>query len=117
MTSGNGLEPDEDIEAEETVSLPALVMEILAELAGTMRTDAAGESIWARGGKPFAALTAGALEVRLPAAVSRAAVRTPDATPSGRGPAWVRFDPPVVDRYAADRATAWIETAWRHATD
>ena len=43
------------------------------------------------------------------------------AVPDGRvvvadwGPPWVRFSPGSLDRYAADRVSAWIEHAWRHA--
>ena len=53
--------------------------------------------------------------MRLEPLVATAALRTPDTTASSRGPGWVRFAPAALDRFAADRAIAWIEHAWRHA--
>ena len=73
--------------------------------------------VYARAGRPFAALTERELEARLEPFVATAALRTPDTTMSPRGSGWVRFAPPTLDRYAADRAVAWIEHAWRHAQD
>jgi hypothetical protein len=73
--------------------------------------------VFERAGTPFAAMDGDALEVRLDPAVAAAALRTPDTDASSRGPAWVRFDPPELDRMAIDRATAWLEYAWRHALD
>lgn len=72
-------------------------------------------TLCARAGHPFAALTEHEIEVRLEPLVATAALRTPDTTESPRGPGWVRFAPPALDRFAADRAVAWIEHAWRHA--
>ena len=75
-----------------------------------------GDSMeYSRAGHPFAALTEHELEVCLEPFVATAALRTPDTTASPRGPGWVRFAPPALDRFAADRAVAWIEHAWRHA--
>ena len=56
-------------------------------------------------------------EFRLRPDVASAAVRTPDVGASDRGPEWVTFSPPSLDRFALDRLTAWFEFAWRHATD
>ena len=42
-----------------------------------------------------------------------AAIRTPDATPSPRGPGWVAFAPAELDDHAADRAVAWFASAHR----
>ncbi len=52
-----------------------------------------------------------ALEVRLRPAIAAAALRTPDVTPSPRGPGWVRFTPVDLDGHARDRALAWLESA------
>ena len=57
-----------------------------------------------------------AAEFRLTTAVASAAVRTPDTTPSPRGPEWVRFEPADLDDHAIDRAVAWLGFAVRHAT-
>lgn len=56
-----------------------------------------------------------AVELRLDAAVARAATRTPDTTPSNRGPEWVRFAPAELDDHAVDRLEAWFAFAARHA--
>jgi len=66
-------------------------------------------------GRPFAALAGDTVEFRLEAVVGRAALGTPDVTPSPRGAEWVAFRPPELDRFAADRATAWFLSAWRRA--
>ena len=55
-------------------------------------------------------------EFQLTTAVASAAVRTPDTTPSPRGPGWVRFEPADLDDHAIDRAVAWLGFAVRHAT-
>jgi len=56
-------------------------------------------------------------EFRLRDLVGAAALRTPDVTASSRGPGWVRFAPRGLDGQARDRATAWLESAWRRADD
>jgi hypothetical protein len=66
-------------------------------------------------GRPFAALTGDAAEFRLEPVVARAALGTPDTMASARGPDWVAFRPPELDRFATDRATAWFLSAWRRA--
>ena len=66
-------------------------------------------------GRIFAALDGDRIEVDLGTTVGEAARRTPDATDSSRGPDWVTFQPTLLDRYAVDRAVAWIEHAWRRA--
>lgn len=65
----------------------------------------------------FAALdeAGDAVELRLDRAVARAATRTPDTTPSERGPDWVRFNPAQLDDQAVDRLEAWFAFAARHA--
>ncbi|HEY3522968.1 MAG TPA: hypothetical protein VGK63_04640 [Candidatus Limnocylindrales bacterium] len=66
-------------------------------------------------GRAFAVVAGDVLEVDLGPAVAAAAIRTPDTAPSARGPDWVRFAPPVLDRFARDRAVAWFEAAQRRA--
>jgi hypothetical protein len=82
-----------------------------------VRTETAeGSSSWSSAGVVFAVLGAdGAAELRLEPAIVAAALRTPDATPSERGPAWVRFKPPALDGPAVDRLTAWFAAAHRRA--
>jgi len=96
-------------------SLSSLVSVVTDGLAGAERTESKGEVTWVRSGRPFAALVGDVLEVKLQEPVARAALRTPDTSASARGEGWVRFAPATLDRYAADRARAWVESAWRHA--
>ena len=72
---------------------------------------------YARGGAVFVRVSSSSLEVRLPADIADAALRTPDTAldPDDRG--WVRFTPKDSERHAVDRAAAWFQTAWRHAAD
>jgi hypothetical protein len=67
-------------------------------------------------GRPFAVLGEGGLETVLDPAVAKAALRTPDTAASARGAGWIRFAPRVVDRYALDRAEAWVRLAHRRTT-
>jgi hypothetical protein len=74
-----------------------------------------GTMTWSRADKAFAALSADGVtaEFALDPPVAAAAVRTPDASPSPRGPGWVRFEPARLDDHAADRAVAWFASAHR----
>ena len=54
-------------------------------------------------------------ELRLGEEIGEAAMRTPDTSPSPRGPAWVRFAPATWDDMAFDRFEAWFRVAWRLA--
>jgi len=89
--------------------------EALSDLDDVERADAGDEVEWRRGGRPFAALVGDAAELRLDPLVARAALRTPDTSPSKRGEDWVRFSPADVDGHAVDRAQAWLVSAWRRA--
>jgi hypothetical protein len=120
MSGGNGRDPGGDRDAKDLatpVGLVDLAREVVGELADVSRIDGDDGAVWQRAGRPFASLAAGALEVRLQPPVARAALRTPDTSASPRGEGWVRFAPSVLDRFAADRAAAWLESAWRHAAD
>lgn len=120
MSGGNGRDPDNDRDSGTLApmgSLSELVLEVVGQLADVDRIDAAEEAVWQRSGRPFAALAANALEVRLQPPVARAALRTPDTEPSRRGEGWVRFAPPMLDQFAGDRVVAWIESGWRHAAE
>ena len=73
---------------------------------------------WSIGGIVFASVERGTpdrAEFRLAPAVVAAALRTPDTARSPRGADWVAFAPAQVDGHALDRATAWLESAWRRA--
>jgi hypothetical protein len=97
------------------VNLREALEEALADLAHVEQADSGGALEWRRGGRPFAALVDDAPEFRLDPLVAKAALRTPDTSPSKRGEDWVRFSPAVVDGHAVDRAQAWLASAWRRA--
>jgi hypothetical protein len=103
----------------------------LATELGEVASDGDGGVVsYRRGQTVFARVSADALEVRLPPEIADAAVRTPDTvdlpegpgSPQGAGsgsppggPCWVRFSPRGRERHVVDRASAWFQTAWRHA--
>ena len=85
------------------------------ELPGIRRADQGRVLIWSAGGIAFAALEGDRAEFRLDPRVAVAALRTPDTTPSARGPDWVAFAPASLDDAAVDRAEAWFLSAHRRA--
>jgi hypothetical protein len=84
-------------------------------LKGVERRTVSGGTEWATGGAVFAAVGGDTAEFRLDPVVGRAALATPDAGPSSRGPDWVAFGPAQLDRFAIDRAAAWFGSAYRRA--
>lgn len=66
-------------------------------------------------GRVFAVLGPDLLEVALDPSVMAAALRTPDTRPSPRGAGWIAFTPRVADRFALDRAEAWVRLGHRRA--
>jgi hypothetical protein len=100
------------------MNLRDLLEEEAADLPGTEPTlEPDGSLTWVRTGRRFAAAAAdgSSAEFALDPAVADAAARTPDVTPSGRGPGWVSFAPAELDDHAADRAVAWLASAHRRA--
>ncbi len=95
------------------------LLDVLASAAeGLPGIRGAGEASrwsWDAGGGAFAALDGGRAEFRLDHTVARAALRTPETSPSTRGPEWVAFAPEVLDDAAVDRAEAWFLSAYRRA--
>jgi hypothetical protein len=89
---------------------------VIEELEGVERKRD-GESItYAVGGTAFAVLMQDVLEVSLDPAVARAALRTADTLSSSRGGGWIAFTPETIDRFALDRAEAWVRSAHRRIT-
>ena len=73
-----------------------------------------GESVtYLAGGKPFAVLMPDVLEVALDPNVAKAALKTGNTIASSRGSGWIAFTPETIDRFALDRAEAWIRSAHR----
>lgn len=96
-------------------SLRAVLEAAAGELEAVATSRTPDRTEWSIGGRAFASTTADAADFRLAPAVAAAALRTPDTKPSSRGAHWVTFRPSVVDRHAADRAAAWLASAWRRA--
>ncbi len=94
-------------------SLDERVEAVIGELDGIERTRD-GESVtYSLGGVPFAVLMQDVLEVSLDPAVARAALKTGDTLSSSRGGGWIAFTPEAIDRFALDRAEAWVRSAYR----
>jgi hypothetical protein len=97
------------------------LVEILSERAALLEgveAFASAEAIeWRLDGVAFGSCSGSCAEFRLRRKVAEAAIGTPDVAPSERGPGWVAFAPTTVDGFAADRAQAWLQSAWRYADE
>jgi hypothetical protein len=99
-------------------SLAALLDESAAERDDVERIEGEGSVTFRRAGLDFAILEAdGRASFRLGSVLAPAASRTPAVVASERGPDWVRFGPPLLDRFARDRASSWFEAAYRRAAE
>lgn len=96
--------------------LTAALDAVARTLSGVERRTAGDVVTWATAGRDFATVSGSTAEFRLQPLVARAAVGTPDTGLSTRGRDWVRFAPRELDRFALDRAEAWLASAYRHAT-
>ena len=119
MTDESGSDPAPDSDGSEAISDLTLA-EVLAaaaeDLAGVTEASDGASTTWSAAGRTFAILAGEWAEFHLSPAVARAALRTPDAAVSPRGPDWVSFAPAVLDDQAVDRAEAWFLSAHRLAT-
>lgn len=107
--------PGDEDEAPIPQEIPVLIEET-ADLEPPVEVVQAGATTEYRvAGRVFAVASARVFEADLGAEVASAAVRTPDAGGSGRGPGWVRFSPAAIDDHGADRIVAWFELARRIA--
>ena len=96
-------------------SLRAALEAAAAALADVERVADGGVIELRRSGRAFARLEIEGAAFRLDRVIAPAALRTPDTSASPLGPEWVVFAPAVVDAFAVDRASAWLEAAWRRA--
>jgi hypothetical protein len=101
----------------EREALEQRVEAVVRDLAGVERRPVQGGAELVADGRPFSMLGPGRIEVLLEPSIAAAAVRTPDTVPSGRGPGWVTFTPATHDRFALDRAEAWLRSAHRRALE
>jgi hypothetical protein len=100
-------------DADET--LDERVVAVIDELEDVTRTREGDVERLAVGGRVFAVLGADLLEVGLDAPIAKAALSTPDTRLSPRGSGWIAFTPARTDRFALDRAEAWVRLAYRRA--
>lgn len=99
-------------------SLGPLLDESAAERDDVERLEGEGSVTFRRTGLDFAVLEAdGRASFRLGSILAAAASRTPAVVASELGPDWVSFGPPVLDRFARDRAKSWFEAAYRRAAE
>jgi hypothetical protein len=95
-------------------SIAAAILAAAAELPGvSVRTSAGQHELTVRS-RVVATITGRVAEFALDPAVVAAALRTPDTRPAGP-PDRIAFEPRLMDRYAADRAVAWLLSAVRRA--
>jgi hypothetical protein len=103
--------------AEGDETLDERVEAVIEDLDGVERRRD-GESVtYLAAGRPFAVLLPDVLEVRLDPVVTRAALRTANTIVSPRGAGWLAFTPETIDRFALDRAEAWVRSAHRRALE
>jgi hypothetical protein len=101
--------PDEPATLLEALTAAAAGLPDVTAQAGSHGTE------WSVRRQPFATAGGDVAEFRLEPAIVRAALGTPDTSPSARGPDWVAFRPAELDRFALDRARAWLASAHRRA--
>ena len=106
-----------DAVADEAVdeTLDERVELVIEDLAGVTRRRDGVVVLLAARERVFAVLGPDFLEVALDPPVAAAALRTPDTRPSPRGTGWIAFAPGRPDRFALDRAEAWIRLGHRRA--
>ncbi len=88
---------------------------VIEDLAGVTQRRDGDVVLLAVRGRVFAVVGADFLEVALDAPVASAALRTPDTRSSPRGAGWIAFSPAHADRFALDRAEAWLRLGHRRA--
>jgi hypothetical protein len=98
-------------------SLEARIEAVIADLTDVSRTTDGATERLSVDRRVFAVVGPGMLEVALDERVAGAALATPDTQPSARGAGWVAFAPGQPDRFALDRAEAWLRLAHRRAAD
>jgi hypothetical protein len=99
------------------VALAEILRDAAADLEDVDGREAGGEVTWSIRGVPFVVATPGTADFLFDPVVARAALGTPDTSPSRRGAGWIAFAPRELDQYAVDRATSWFGASYRVARD
>jgi FAD/FMN-containing dehydrogenase len=107
---------DAEALAEADESLDERIEAVVEDLDGVERRREGEMVTYLAGGRPFAVLLPDVLEVALEGTVGKAALKTGDTQASSRGAGWIAFTPEAIDRFALDRAEAWLRSAHRRAT-
>ena len=127
LAEGDGPDDDSPLEEAEAAAAAALadapldeslderVEAVIGDVGRVDRRRAADGVAYSVGGRVFAVLGEDRLEAALDTLVAKAALKTPDTSSSPRGPGWIAFSPTVIDRFALDRAEAWVRSAHRRA--
>ncbi len=100
---------------DDALDLASICADLAAELDEVSGSAVGDAVVYARGSAVFARVSGSLLEVRLPADIAEAALRTTD-TSVGTEPGWIRLRPRGGEQHETDRASAWFQTAWRHAS-
>lgn len=116
LTSEEAEAADAEAGAEADETLDERIEAVIEVLDGVDRRREGTAVAYLFGGRAFAVLLPDSLEVALDAAVAKAALRTADTRVSSRGSGWIAFTPKLTDRFALDRAEAWVRSAYRRAT-
>lgn len=116
------LDPDEAAAgaavADEAVdeTLAERIESVIEELGGIDRRNDGDAVAYAVGGRVFAVMGVDRLETALDPVVAKAALKTGDTVASARGAGWIAFAPATIDRFALDRAEAWVRSAHRRSS-
>jgi hypothetical protein len=116
LTSEEAEAADAEAGAEADETLDERIEAVVEVLDGVERRREGTAVAYLLGGRAFAVLLPDSLEVALDAAVAKAALRTADTRAASRGSGWIAFTPKLTDRFALDRAEAWVRSAYRRAT-
>ena len=108
--------PDELDDGAPPASLEEAVLEAVAGLPGVVMRDTGPRRDFLVGSRVVATLEGGVAEYLLDPAVAAAALRTPDTRRSAGAADRIAFEPRTLDRYAADRAVAWLRSAVRRGS-